>query len=133
MASDPFCGVASGSVDVHLNVEGSAPFCAKQTGDEHQIAKSNRSEATVKTPFSHVFANEQRNVNEVNLIGFIVSIRFTHVVKPVGINLHIVRGARRQQYAQSGRDGNFISIKLLQTRMKGLPRVFAMTVITGMS
>jgi hypothetical protein len=66
MASDPFCGVASGSVEVHLNVEGSTPFCAKQTGDEHQ--KSHRSEATVKTPFPHVFANEQRNVNEVNLI-----------------------------------------------------------------
>jgi hypothetical protein len=66
MASDPFCGVASVSVEVHLNVEGNAPFCAKQTGDEHQ--KSHRSEATVKTPFPHVFANEQRNVNEVNLI-----------------------------------------------------------------
>jgi hypothetical protein len=66
MASDPFCGVASGAVEVHLNVEGSAPFCAKQTGDEHQ--KSHRSEAAVKTPFPHVFANEQRNVNEVNLI-----------------------------------------------------------------
>ena len=92
MASDPFCGVASGDVEVHLNVESSAPFCAKQTGDEHQIAKSHRSEATVKTPFPHVFANEQRNVNEVNLICFIVSIRFTNVVKPVGINLHIVRG-----------------------------------------
>jgi hypothetical protein len=65
MASDPFCGVASGSVEVHLNVEGSAPFCAKQTGDEHQ--KSQRSEATVKTPLPRVFANEQRNVNEVNL------------------------------------------------------------------
>jgi hypothetical protein len=68
MASDPFCGVASGSVDVHWKVEGSAPFCAKQTDDEHQVAKSHRSEATVKTPFPHVFANEQRNVNEVNLI-----------------------------------------------------------------
>jgi len=100
MASDPFCGVASGPVDVHLNVEGSTPFCAKQTGDEHQ--KSHRSKATVKTPFSRVFANEQRNVNDVNLIGFIVSIRFTHVVKPVGINLHIVRGARRQRGQQHG-------------------------------
>jgi hypothetical protein len=68
MASDPFCGVASGSVEVHLNVEGSAPFCAKQTGDEHQVAKSHRSEATVKTPFPHVFANEQRNGNEVGLV-----------------------------------------------------------------
>jgi hypothetical protein len=68
MASDPFCGVASGSVEVHLNVVGSGPFCAKQTGDEHKVVKSHRSEATVKTPFSHVFANEQRNVNEINLI-----------------------------------------------------------------
>jgi hypothetical protein len=66
MASDPFCGVASGSVEVHLNVEGSTPFCAKQKGDEHQ--KRHRSKATVKTPFPHVFANEQRNVKEVNLI-----------------------------------------------------------------
>jgi len=66
MASDPFCGVASGPVEVHLNVEGSALFCAKQTVDEHQ--KSHRNEATVKTPFPHVFANEQRNVNEINLI-----------------------------------------------------------------
>jgi len=49
-------------------VEGSAPFCAKQTDGEHQIAKSHRNEATVKTPFPHVFANEQRNVNGVNLI-----------------------------------------------------------------
>jgi len=49
-----------------LKVVGSTPFCAKQTGDEHQ--KSHRSEATVKTAFPHVFANEQRNVNEVNLI-----------------------------------------------------------------
>jgi hypothetical protein len=32
MASDPFCGEASGSVDVHLNVVGSTLFCAKQTG-----------------------------------------------------------------------------------------------------
>jgi hypothetical protein len=100
MASDPFCGVASGAVEVHLNVEGSAPFCAQQTGDEHQI--SHRSEATVKTPFPHVFANELRNVIGVNLIGFIVSIRFTHVVKPVGINLHIVRSARRQRGQQHG-------------------------------
>jgi len=68
MASDPFCGVASGFVEVHLNVEGSTPFCAKQTDDEHQAAKSHRSEAILKTPFPHVFANEQRNVNEVNLI-----------------------------------------------------------------
>jgi hypothetical protein len=67
MASDPFCGVASGSVEVHWKVEGSAPFCAKQTGVEHQIAKSHRSEATVKTPVPRAFANEQRNVNEVNL------------------------------------------------------------------
>ena len=66
MASDPFCAVASGGVEVHLNVVGSGALCAKQTGDEHQ--KSHRSEATVKTPFPHVFANEQRNVNEVNLI-----------------------------------------------------------------
>jgi hypothetical protein len=65
MASDPFCGVASGAVEVHLNVVGSGALCAKQTGDEHQ--KSHRSEATVKTPFP-IFANEQRNVNEVNLI-----------------------------------------------------------------
>jgi hypothetical protein len=62
-ASHPCCGVASGGVEFHVNVEGSA---AKQTDDEHQ--KSNRSEATVKTPFPHVFANEQRNVKEVNLI-----------------------------------------------------------------
>jgi hypothetical protein len=89
MASDPFCGEASGSVDVHLNVEGSAPFCAKQTGDEHQ--KSHRSEATEKMPFPHVFANEQRNVNGVNLILLIVSIRLTHVVEPVRIDQHIVR------------------------------------------
>jgi hypothetical protein len=68
MASDPFCGVASGPVEVHLNVEGSTPFCAKQTDGEHQIAKSHRSEATVTTPFPHVFANEQRNDIEVNLI-----------------------------------------------------------------
>src|SRR3954471_16233844 len=102
MASDPFCGVASVAVEVHLNVEGSAPFCAKQTGDENQVAKSHRSEATVKTPFPHAFANEQRNVNEVNLMRFIVSLRFTHVVKPVGINLHIVRGARRQRRQQHG-------------------------------
>jgi hypothetical protein len=68
MASDPFCGVASGSVDIHLNVEGSAPFCAKQTGDEHQAAKNHRSEATAKTPFPHVFANGQRHVNEIDLI-----------------------------------------------------------------
>jgi hypothetical protein len=68
MASDPFWGEASGPVDIHLKVEGSAPFCAKQTVDEHQAAKSHRSEATVKMPFPHVFANEQRNVNEVNLI-----------------------------------------------------------------
>jgi hypothetical protein len=90
MASDPFCGVASGAVDVHLNVEGSAPFCAKQTDGEHQMAKSHRTEATVKTPFPHVFANEQRNVNEVNSIGFIVSIRFSHVA--IRIDQHIVRG-----------------------------------------
>src|SRR5690242_4159191 len=77
MASDPFCGVASGPVEVHLNVGGNTPFCAKQTGEKHQ--KSHRSEATVKTPFPHVFANEQRNVIEVNLIGFIVAIRFTHL------------------------------------------------------
>jgi hypothetical protein len=64
-ASHPCCGVASGSVEFHLNVEG---ICAKQTGGEHKVAKSNRSEATVKTPFPHVFANEQRNVKEVNLI-----------------------------------------------------------------
>jgi hypothetical protein len=66
MASDPFWGVASGGVEVHLNVVGSGALCAKQAGDEHQ--KSHRSEATVKTPFPHVFANEQRNVNDVNLI-----------------------------------------------------------------
>jgi len=54
MASDPFCGEASGSVDIHLNVEGSTLFCAQQTGDEHQIPKSHGS--------------DQRNVNEVNLI-----------------------------------------------------------------
>jgi hypothetical protein len=66
MASEPFCGVASGAVEVHLNVEGSTSFWAKQTGDEHQ--KSHKSEATVKTPFPHVFANEQRNVKELNLI-----------------------------------------------------------------
>jgi hypothetical protein len=47
---------------------GSTPFCAKQTDGEHKVAKSNRSEATVKTPFPHVFADEQRNVNGVNLI-----------------------------------------------------------------
>jgi hypothetical protein len=64
-ASDPFCGVAqSEGVEFHLNVEGSTPFCAKQTGDEHQ--KSHRSEATVKTPFPHVFANEQRAANAGN-------------------------------------------------------------------
>jgi hypothetical protein len=68
MASDPFCGEASGSVEVHLNVVGSGALCAKQTDDEHQVAKSHRSEATVKTPFPHVFANELRNVKEVNLI-----------------------------------------------------------------
>ena len=68
MEDDPFCAVASGPVEVHLNVEGSALFCAKQTDDEHQAAKSHRSEATVKTPFPHVSANEQRNVNGVNLI-----------------------------------------------------------------
>jgi hypothetical protein len=68
MASDPFCGVASGAVEFHLNVVGSTPFCAKQTDGEHKVAKSNRSEATVKTPFPHVFADEQRNVNGVNLI-----------------------------------------------------------------
>jgi hypothetical protein len=67
-ASDPFCGVASGAVEIHLNVEGSTLFWAKQTGDEHQIAKSHRSEAALKTPFPHVFANEQDNVNGVNLI-----------------------------------------------------------------
>jgi hypothetical protein len=67
MESDPFCGVAqSGGVEFQLNVVGSTLFWAKQTDDEHQ--KSHRSEATVKTPFPHVFANEQRNVNEVNLI-----------------------------------------------------------------
>jgi hypothetical protein len=66
MEDDPFCAVASGPVEVHLNVVGSGALCAKQTVDEHQ--KSHRSEATVKTHFPHVFANEQRNVNEVNLI-----------------------------------------------------------------
>jgi hypothetical protein len=66
MASDPFCGEASGSVEVHLNVVGSGALCAKQTDDEHK--KSHRSKATVKTPFPHVFANEQRNVNGINLI-----------------------------------------------------------------
>jgi hypothetical protein len=60
MASDPFCGVASGAVEVHLNVEGSTPFWAKQTDDEHQAAKSHRSEATVKTPFPHVFAKNSK-------------------------------------------------------------------------
>ena len=87
MEDDPFCAVASGPVEIHLNVVGSGALCAKQTDDEHK--KSHRSEATVKTPFPHVFANEQRNVNEVNLIGFMVSIRFNRVVKPVRINLHI--------------------------------------------
>jgi hypothetical protein len=47
---------------------GSTPFCAKQTDGEHQVANSHRSEATVKTPFPHVFADEQRNVNGINLI-----------------------------------------------------------------
>jgi hypothetical protein len=68
MEDDPFCAVASGPVEVHLNVVGSGALCAKQTDGEHQVANSHRSEATVKTPFPHVFANEQRNVNGVNLI-----------------------------------------------------------------
>ena len=52
MEDDPFCAVASGPVEVHLNVVGSGALCAKQAGDEHQ--KSHRS--------------DQRNVNGVNLI-----------------------------------------------------------------
>jgi hypothetical protein len=68
MEDDPFCAVASGPVEVHLNVVGSGALCAKQAVDEHQVANSHRSEAAVKTPFPHVFANEQRNVNGVNLI-----------------------------------------------------------------
>jgi hypothetical protein len=68
MEDDPFCAVASGPVEVHLNVVGSGALCAKQTDDEHEHQKSHRSEATVKTPFPHVSANELRKVIEVNLI-----------------------------------------------------------------
>jgi hypothetical protein len=46
MASDPFCGEASGAVEVHLNVVGSTPFCAKQTGHEHHKSHSNEATAT---------------------------------------------------------------------------------------
>jgi hypothetical protein len=51
------------------------------------------------------------------------SIRFTHVVKPVGINLHIVRGARRQRGQQHGskQKGSELHLsKIDQTRAEGL-------------
>ncbi|HTQ49369.1 MAG TPA: hypothetical protein VMJ12_01570, partial [Candidatus Acidoferrales bacterium] len=35
---------------------GSAQSCAKQTRNEQQIAESQRSEATLKTPFPNIFA-----------------------------------------------------------------------------
>ena len=66
MEEDPFCAVASGGVEVHLNVVGSGALCAKQTDDK--LKKSNSSAATVKTPLPRVFANEQPNVIEINFI-----------------------------------------------------------------
>jgi hypothetical protein len=58
------------------------------------------------------------------------SVRFTHFVKPVGINLHIVRGARRQRRATAWlqTEGSELHLsKIVQTRSEGLSLLPTMT------